>query len=329
MTPIAERQLSIKQKKQEAKFEYIFDNECKEYDWLIVYDDLPSINGERHSMRKESLACPAENTIFIMAEPHKVKKYGYSFLDQFGHIVSCHPQKLSPQEKTIHHIPGLVWYYAHPFYPKTESEKNLTHDEILNLESPTKTKLISSVCSAKKMRKTLHSKRIQFTKNLQKEIPELDVFGLGTNPINDKKDAIDSYKYHLVIENTIHENYISEKLTDAFLGLSFPFYIGAPNVSDYFPKNSFLQLDINDTAGSLKKIKEAIISQTYEKNIEAIKQAKKMVLDDYNIFTIVEKIILKKSETINIQNINNKKNSHVLSRRKFYIEKAINYLSPL
>ena len=65
----------------------------------------------------------------------------------------------------------------------------------------------------------------------------------GKEPIvilgfNSKDDILILSKYTLAIENTSEPHYFSEKITDAFLCNTMPIYFGAPNIFEYFPKNS-------------------------------------------------------------------------------------------
>ena len=98
---------------------------------------------------------------------------------------------------------------------------------------------------------------------------DIDWFGSGVNPIEDKWEGIKEYKYHIVIENGQKNNLISEKLFDSYLGLSYPIYYGAPNVGEYFPTKSFKSIDINNFQESIRVIENLLDSNTYEKSIEA------------------------------------------------------------
>ena len=71
---------------------------------------------------------------------------------------------------------------------------------------------------------------------------------------------------------------ISEKLFDSYLGLSFPFYSGAPNVNDYFPSNSLRKIDINNLDKSIEIIEECIENNLYENNSNEILYSKKFNL---------------------------------------------------
>ena len=89
------------------------------------------------------------------------------------------------------------------------------------------------------------------------------------NLIEQKADALDPYRYHLAVENYIGPHYWTEKLADAFLGYTLPFYCGAPNAADYFPEESFIPIDINNFDGALETIRRAIADKEYEKTVAA------------------------------------------------------------
>jgi hypothetical protein len=269
---------------------FVADPNLEKYDWLIVYDDLPPAGGERHSLRVEKLACPPENTIFVMAEPSSIKTYGYDFLNQFGTIISCHGEKASPEHKTIHTIPGLIWFYG--------MADHVAYDVMAANPPLQKSNLMSIVYSAKVMKHTLHGKRNEFTRQLSEALPEMDVFGKNHIPLHDKRACLDSYRYHFAMENTLQPNYISEKLTDAFLGLSLPFYVGAPNAEAFFPAGSFIRLDPDQPEEAVCIIRDAIKNNEYEKRLPALMEARRRVMEEYNLFAMARKIIEGKPQTI-------------------------------
>ncbi len=295
---------------------FIVDPELTQYDWLVVYDDLPPSANERLSTRIEKLACPAQNTIFVTAEPSIIKNYGHDFLDQFGMILSCQTDVPHPHHKTTFHIPGLRWYYGVPMDWKKDQNNLLTFDELLKHHPIHKTKGITTLCSTKNMRHTLHNKRIAFTFALQKLLPEIEIFGHGRHPLNDKKEAIDDYRYHLAIENSIAPHYITEKLTDAYLGLSLPFYIGAPNAGDYFPEESFIALDLENPALAAKTIQSAIKNNLYAQRLPALIEARRRVMQDYNIFSMIEKMICNVDHPNQMNEFSPKRT--IMSRHAFY-----------
>ena len=55
---------------------WITDIHEKNYDWLVVYDDLPPGGNERLTQNVENLACPSANTVLLTYEPSSIKFYG-------------------------------------------------------------------------------------------------------------------------------------------------------------------------------------------------------------------------------------------------------------
>jgi hypothetical protein len=91
---------------------FLFDPDARGYDWLVVYDDLPPVGGERFSSRIEELDCPAENTMLITSEPSSVNIYGQAFLRQFGHVLSSQEPWAIRHPSHIHSQAGLKWFYG-------------------------------------------------------------------------------------------------------------------------------------------------------------------------------------------------------------------------
>ena len=250
---------------------FVFGNE-QHYDWLVVYDDF---------VGKIDLKCPPQNTLLVTLEPSSIKTYESSYIRQFGYVLTGqenwalkHPGKIISQ-------PGLFWYYG----------TTRSYDQIAQEIPQEKTLDLSTVTSSKSQTHTLHKKRNAFIEELQKKLPQLDRFGRGIREINDKADALDLYKYHIAIENHRCDHWWTEKLSDAFLGLTLPFYYGAPNAGEYFPLESFIEIDIYDIEGSYQKIYKAIKSNEYERRLLHIKEARRRVLEEYNFYATTAKII--------------------------------------
>lgn len=264
---------------------FIFDPDANRYDWLVVYDDMPCLENERFSNRRETLACPQENTLLITTEPVTVKTYSTRFLAQFGHV-------LTSQEPSFIHHPSACFSQAglHWFYGIGKSHYK-TYDEMKAALPPEKMKSISTVCSSKRQKHTLHNLRYEFTLKLKAAHPEMEQFGHGVQLIDDKAQALDQFKYHLSIENHICRHHWTEKLADSFLGFCLPFYCGCPNASDYFPEESFIPVDLFDFEKSLDTIRTAMDGNEYEKRFSAMIEARRLVLDEYNLFAVLSKMI--------------------------------------
>jgi len=239
--------------------EFTFDRNERNYDWLVVWDDLPSVGGERHTLWEEQLACPRENTMLVTTEPSTIKVYGTNFLKQFGHVLtSQEPWATGHHPGALREQTSYVWFYA-------DSKPRGNYETIRDNIPLEKTGDVSAVCSTKRQRHTLHRKRYDFVMELKSQIP----------------DAIDPYKYHIAIENFYGYHHWTEKLADPFLGAAMPVYYGCPNAEDYFPPESFLRIDISKPEESAELIKSAIKDKLYEKNLPAILESRRRVVEEY------------------------------------------------
>ncbi|MBC8207018.1 MAG: glycosyltransferase [Kiritimatiellales bacterium] len=254
---------------------FIFDPFEREYDWLVMTDDVPRV-----LPGKEELACPRSNTILVTSEPSSVTRYGKAFAAQFGTVLTSQEEKALPHRNAIRSQTGNIWFYGK------------SYDEVLCETPPAKTSLVSTVCSSKQQAHTMHARRYNFTQRLKTELPELEIFGHGVRYIENKFEALDPYKFHLAIENHIAPHVWTEKLADAFLGYTVPIYCGCPNVFDYFPEDSVIPIDINDIEGSIKTVQRVLTTEgEYERRLEAVKEARRRVIEEYNLPAMLSRII--------------------------------------
>lgn len=259
------------------------DPAARDYDWLVVYHDLPA---------PETVACPADQTILITHEPPAVKTYGADYGGQFGYVMTCHREADLPHPRHIPMHPGSMWFYGAEFYGAAPAGK-FSYDSMHSQPPPEKSKMLSTVCSSKQQKHTLHHRRWMFTQELKKRLPELEIFGHGVREISQKADAVDDYRYHLTIENDHCPHYWTEKLADAFLGFCLPLYSGAPNTADYFPPESYIPIDLADAGGAERIIKDAIANNEYEKRLPHILEARRRILEEHNLYAMLAREIPK------------------------------------
>lgn len=119
---------------------------------------------------------------------------------------------------------------------------------------------------------------------------ELDGYHKTASTKNTKYNGLINYKYSLCIENCCKKNYFTEKFTDAILCWTIPIYYGCPNISQYFPDDCYYVVDINKK-DCLEKIINIINKPITEKNIEALNKARVLILNKYNIWSVIDKII--------------------------------------
>lgn len=71
---------------------------------------------------------------------------------------------------------------------------------------------------------------------------------------------------------------------------TFPIYYGCKNLSDYFDKESFQSIDIQDFDAAVAIIDKVISEDTFEKRRSHLKESKMKVLTEYNMFDYVARL---------------------------------------
>lgn len=98
---------------------------------------------------------------------------------------------------------------------------------------------------------------------------ELDFFGRGSNPIEDKTAAISPYRYTIVVESHQIPGYFTEKIIDAFASYTIPIYWGDPLISRRFISTGYLAFNkIEDLFALLDS--ELVSEEFYERRFPYI-----------------------------------------------------------
>lgn len=265
--------------------QFLFDPLAEDYDWLAVYHDLPKLRTHGW-LNFEKLRCDPRHTLLITSEPSSITVYGRDYLRQFGLILTFQEPWAIRHRQAIFSQPGLAWFYGYPF----DGGHVRAYDELAAMPAPDKTREVATICSNRQDRLSLHHRRFEFTRRLQTAIPELEVFGHGMRPMNDKAEAIDPYKYHLTIENHCYPHHLTEKMPDIFLGYAVPFFYGCPNAEDYFPKESFIRVEIDNLPRTIDIIRSTIANNEYHDRLPYVREARRRVLEEHNLFAVIDRL---------------------------------------
>jgi hypothetical protein len=254
--------------------EFVLGDEDSTADWLILVDEpKPSV----------STTIPKERRILFVTEPDDCKRYPSSYLNWFGTVVS--PEKLARYRgRHVRRQSALPWWMgAGNFFTQSLSSVSV-YEDLLNTPVPPKSQLLSVVCSTHNII-PMHRKRIEFVKHIKNYFGDtLHWYGRGVRSMNDKSEAIVPYRYHIALENNKVDHFWTEKLADCYLGYAFPIYSGCRNVGDYFPRDSYEPIDIEEYSGAIKVIKRVLEQDPWEQRIEVLKEARNKVLVDFNFF---------------------------------------------
>ena len=206
--------------------------------------------------------------------------------------------KEHPVRERVLYSKRMQNFPAHWFLDKT-------YDELSNITVPPKTKKMSCILS-KKLIEYGRILRVKFAAEFcRRHSDDMDMYGTASS-LPDfagievgkvshslfKDSALTDYKYHMNMENGQSLNYFSEKFTDGLLMWCTPVYWGCPNIAEMFPENSFIPFDVTDL-NETGRIADLVNSDFYEKNIDALKEARHLLLNRYNVWPTLDRMFKK------------------------------------
>jgi hypothetical protein len=261
----------------------------------------------------EAVTNPFEADVVILLDGHSNINYPEDRAYYFGqHPYGCSAFKsladkpLNRKFPNSEHLnPGEWWV-------------SFDYDYLNTLPPPKKNKELVAISTYYVNHKPTYTHRIQFLEELSK-IKELDIYGrqeenFKSNPYISKyykgvvgiknfnpllgehivgKEILLDYNYSVEMDigndndGKPLKNYFSERFYDSLLCWCFPFYFGSDNVEDYLPRNAFCYIDITTEENRKKSaeiVKTCIQEQYRDKNIEAIAEARNLLLNRYQLW---------------------------------------------
>lgn len=183
-----------------------------------------------------------------------------AFYLQFDRV---HTFNMFEPQKTVPSIPFLPWMLHANHGPSIFAQPGYQELMSYNPKLEDKQKRIALFCSNQDLTSG-HRVRKYFAENLVKYFGDkIDWFGNGIQKVDTKYEVYSKYQYSIVLENQSRSNILTEKLGDAFLGYTFPFYWGAPNASDFYNPLGFEAINIFNFYESVTKIEEALAEDKY------------------------------------------------------------------
>jgi hypothetical protein len=241
----------------------------EECDYVVVLN---------HPTKDIQVKCRKGGRILIIQEPpYKSNDYLTDHFPYFDLIITAYDSSYSSHIK--HAQAALPWLI------------DKTFQELLDL-TPTENKQdkASWITTTKNLYQG-HEARLAFLEHAKAKKDLIDLFGRGIHPLNDKFEGINPYKYGLAIENYSDFNYWTEKISDIYLSWSMPIYYGCKNIGDFFPERSFIKIDIFKPEEAMEIMEKAIRDKLWDKNKDAIKQARELILNEYQFFPFLSDLI--------------------------------------
>lgn len=264
--------------------QFLINDDSTECDWWFVVDD---------PTRTVSAACDASRTVLLTGDPPSIKSYPEGFLAQFATVITCHDGFRHPG--VIHSQQALPWLVG---WRKENGQNTFSqdYDSLKALTEIKKSKELSVAVTGKAITEG-HRARLALARALTDALGDrIDVFFFDSGNSYDKWDFMAPYKYHVVMENSSCRDYWSEKLSDCILAGAFPIYYGCPNLSDYFPPESFAAFDVRSPGQAVKVIEGCIRDKRYENSFGSLRAARELVLDKYNLFALIAEFVGKEAQ---------------------------------
>jgi alpha(1,3/1,4) fucosyltransferase len=256
------------------------EKDSSELTYVVVFSKPHYLNAkilDRFSPKK---------AVLFMWEPPVVQKnlYESSFTSRFKRVYTWNDDLVDNKK-------FFKFYY--PVLRQIQTE----------LPSFKERKLLTQISCNKKSKhqKELYSARISVIDFFQdKPEGEFEFYGHGwakgnyrhyKGSIENKLDALKNYRFSVCYENMCDiKGYITEKIFDCFATGTIPIYWGASNVTDYIPKECFI--DRRDF-GSFEEVYDYIRSmdaetyQTYLQNIQGFLESDRARLFSQEMFNVI------------------------------------------
>lgn len=246
-------------------------DESKEWDVVAVYEDLV------HEVKVKT-----KNIVLISGEPPLAYYTPKKYLKQFDAVITGNSM--------IHHPNVIHWQQSLPTHiGRSWSQKKnlLDYNDLLNLKKPEDLKVISLMASNYN-KLPGHRKRIKMVDSVIKAKLPVDIFGKGRKFVDDKKDAILPYMFHICIENAAIDDYWTEKIADSIICNTVPIYYGCKNIEKYFDSRCmFIVHDEQELIDTIRKVIDDPIN-IYREKKQYLQKERKKIFSIYNIVRTLE-----------------------------------------
>lgn len=249
--------------------------DLKEADYVIVLDGAGNLKRKDFEMFKN------KDKIFLQREPEQVQ--GMLRINKNKFIKYLDYDSICPY---------VDWYLDNDY----NYLSNLKYDDVK------KTKQTPACIITSKSFTDGQRKRLEFLKRIQNQI-EIDFYGRPDisrlfrnykgipefrNTSTRDKSLLFEYRVSFSLENGSRKNFFT-RLWEDLLCWTMPIYWGCPNLEDHLPTHSYRYVDIDKdfTEEELKHLTR----DPEEKEIKAMAEARDLILNKYNFFPYVEKIL--------------------------------------
>jgi len=106
---------------------------------------------------------------------------------------------------------------------------------------------------------------------------DIEVFGYGYNPVENKEDSLSKYMYSVTIENCRQPGYWTEKIVDCFATKTIPIFWGDDAVSDFFDPDGIIYFNSQEELGEILEDLKVNGESIFESKKAAVEKNFKLV----------------------------------------------------
>jgi len=253
-----------------SKFSYCYNLEKGDFDITAFHDlsILDYLNGKIKISHGKIVAELTESP-FILKTP-ELYDIVYNNYEKFDLILTYNDRILTlPNSKF--RVAGGETVLNKNIHLKTYPE--LADESLIKIYP--KNKNMSMISSNKNMCEG-HYFRLKCLNSIINNSKNVDIYGIGINPIKGKIEGLKDYRFSITVENCSFKNYFTEKILDCFLTGTIPIYHGCPNIGDFFNLDGFYTFELEN---ELLNIVDSINEFDYNKKIDIINENFKLALN--------------------------------------------------
>ena len=176
--------------------------------------------------------------------------------------IFTHSERLLDRYENAKFAPACCAWYGNEVTGGVLSEKNYE----------LKTKNVSIIASDKSMCE-IHKIRAELARYYIGD-DRVDCYGRAVDRYIEKKsEALEEYRYSIVLENSETSYYFTEKILDCFAAMTIPIYMGATQIDKFFNSDGIIRISKQQLSdfGNVDKIIDSCCEQDYLSRLDAVK----------------------------------------------------------
>lgn len=165
-----------------------------------------------------------------LLEPNAIHPHMYEWIQTnnklFDYVLTFDEDLISKGQNYLYYPHGRCW--------------------INNYEDLKKENKVSIIASSKNF-----TEGHQLRHKVIDKFKDIEVFGYGYNPVENKEDSLSKYMYSITIENCRQPGYWTEKIVDCFATKTIPIFWGDDAVSDFFDPEGIIYFNSQEELGEV------------------------------------------------------------------------------